>query len=82
MKPEPFAIFFPPRILFPDFEVGTHNEVLDEAAERYINMGLCLVDEVHLKEAQSICEFARQFPDTALGPPSTSPPPSSAIPSV
>lgn len=68
---EPFAVFFPPRIIMPDFSKGDHNAVLDDARDRYLeddDKGIVLVDEDGLKQAHKIIEFARQFPDITQPP--------------
>ena len=62
MKPEPFAIFFPPRILFPDFEKGGTKEIMDDAVDRYLGENICLVDENGMKDAQKILAFAEAYP--------------------
>lgn len=68
--PQPFLVFFPPRLIVPDFNKGDHNDVLDDARDRYINEGIVLVDAQGLKEAQMIIAYAKGFPDL-MEPPSS-----------
>lgn len=68
MKPKPFAIWYPPRIIMPDFTKGDHNDVLDDAHYRYLDLGVALIDEDGLKDAQKICAFAEAFPQIMRQP--------------
>ncbi len=61
---EPFAIFFPPRIIFPDLSVGDTNDIMDDASMKYMEKTICLImDEQSLKDAQKIVDYAKAFPD-------------------
>jgi hypothetical protein len=65
---EPFAVFFPPRILFPDFSKGDHNAILDDIKDRYLDEGIVVVDEDGLNQAQKIVQYASAFPDVTKNP--------------
>lgn len=68
--PKPFIIYFPPRLVLPDFTKGDHNAVLDDARDRYFEDGICLVEEEEsVKNAQKVINFEQSFPDLQYTPP-------------
>lgn len=68
---KPFVIYFPPRIVTPDFTVGDYNAVLDDARDRYLDDGIALLEEEEsMKNAQKVINFALSFPDLQNLPPS------------
>lgn len=64
----PFLIFFPPRLVTPDFSKGDENAILDDARDRYLDQGLPLVEGENLKKAQIIVGYASGFPEVMKMP--------------
>lgn len=59
IEPFEFAVFFPPRIIYPDMTKGDHNAVLDDVRDRYLDEGIVMVDiEKGVAEAYKIIAFA------------------------
>jgi len=58
MEPFKFAVFFPPRIIYPDMTKGDHNAILDDCRDRYLAESLVLVDlEEGIKDAYAVIGF-------------------------
>lgn len=55
-------IFFPPRLIEGDTDVGDWNAMLDDARDRYLKESIAILgDEDSIKDAQKIINFYKSF---------------------
>ncbi len=57
-------VWFPPRLVQIDESVLDVNDMIDGSVERYLAEAISLpTDESHIKDAQKVIEFCKQFPN-------------------
>lgn len=62
-------IFFPPRLIDTDDTIEDSHERMNDASERYLEGGVCIVcEESGLRDAMKVIEFAEAFDDLCHPP--------------